>query len=157
MRLLLLRHALADPRTAKLTHAQRRRLRRVLYRLRRLQKTLDSVACGSGPGAAETADLVASKFGRPPIHPISAMNPKDSVEEVLAWLRTQPGDAVVALIEQEPALGQLAGVLTSGKLRRVLALQTWGACRLECDGAATPAAWMLRWLLTPRQLNDLKI
>jgi phosphohistidine phosphatase SixA len=157
MRLLLLRHALADPSTAKLAHSERRQLRRVVYRLRRLQRTIDVVACGAGPGAAESADLVASKFGRPPIHRLDLMKSNDSFEDVLAWLSAQPADAVIALIEREPALGRLAGVLTGGTRNRMLALQTWGVCRLECDGASTPAAWMLRWLLTPRQLNALKI
>lgn len=157
MRLLLLRHALGDAETARLTHAERRELRRVLYRLRRLQKSLDAIACGTGPGASEVARVVSRSFGKPPVKPLPALDANGVTDEVFAWLRTQPCDAVVALIGQEPELGRLAGLLTAGKPSRVIALQTNGLCRIDCDGLPTPAGGMLRWLLTPMQLRKLKV
>jgi phosphohistidine phosphatase SixA len=157
MRLLLLRHALADAERAPFTHAGRRELRRVVYRLRRLQKSLDIVACGARPGASEAAKIVARGYGKTPVQTLSALDSTGAGDQIIAWLRTQASDAVVALIGQEPELGRLVGLLTAGKPNRTVALQTHGLCRIDCDGLPTPAGGMLRWLLTPMQLKKLKV
>lgn len=157
MRVLMLRHAPAEEATAALSSARRRELRRVIYRLRRLQKGLDVVACGPSPGALETARMVAAAYGKVPVEALEGSCPNRLAEEALAWLRSKAGDSVIAVVDEEPALGRLAGFLTCGKSSRALALKVSGICRIDCDGLPTPASCMLRWLLTPAQLQSLKI
>ena len=123
MRVLMLRHAPAEEATAALSSARRRELRRVIYRLRRLQKGLDVVACGPSPGALETARMVAAAYGKVPVEALEGSCPNRLAEETLAWLRSKAGDSAIAVVDEEPALGRLAGFLTCGKSSRALALK----------------------------------
>ena len=157
MRVLLLRHPPCEQETGELSDARLRELRRVFHRLRRLQKQLDAVACGPSPGALETARKLAAAYRKIPVRRLADSCADESPEEIVVWLRTQASGAAIAIVDEEPALGRLAGFLTCGRPSRALALKVSGICRIDCNGPPAPAGGMLRWLLTPMQLQNLKV
>ena len=102
MRLLVIRHAIAEPRERfartdedddlrPLTRKGRRRMRRAARGLRALVPALDVLATSPLVRARQTADIVARAYGGPAPQTVEALRPDRPPDELLRWLHEQAG------------------------------------------------------------------
>ncbi|MBI4502759.1 MAG: histidine phosphatase family protein [Gemmatimonadetes bacterium] len=166
MDLLLIRHAIAEPRIdeggaqpedalRELTGKGRRRMQRVARALRRIRPDIEVLATSPFVRAAETAKILAAGYQN--LKPISIpeIQPGAGVDAMLAWLRGLDTSGTVVVVGHEPDLSNLASRLLSERHDGVLSLGKAGACLLEVPAGVPPAGATLVWLLTPRQLRWL--
>lgn len=165
MKVLLIRHARAQERSARTALAQRdhaRRLtdtgrkdmRRAAKGLRKIAPDLDILASSPLVRARETAEIIARVFGGPAITELAALAPGVTPEELLGWLREQGANSV-ALVGHEPDLSRMAAYLLSGEARGFIELKKGAACMIEFDSAPAAGTGTLSWLLAPGQLRRL--
>ena len=162
MQLVLIRHARAEERallkrdrTRALTVDGRRRMRKAARGLHTLLPGLSQIATSPLTRARQTAAIVAEARDDVNITLLSALTPGESPRTVLAWLRSQPVDATLALVGHEPDLGRLAGWLLSGKPSGFVQFKKGAAALLEFPGAPGAGKGTLVWLLTSAQLAAL--
>jgi phosphohistidine phosphatase len=166
MRLLLIRHAIAeeredfartgkDDRLRPLTDEGRKKMKQAARGLRSLVPEIDLLATSPLTRAAQTGAILDSVYGGIDVVEIDELSPETTPEEFLRWLRKQKGD-VIAGVGHEPSLSQILGWLLTGTDRRLFAFRKGGACLLEF-GDDEPAAGTatLLWALTPAQLRTL--
>jgi phosphohistidine phosphatase len=102
MRLLLIRHGIAETREdfartgegddlRPLTRAGRRKMRRAARGLRELVPAIDTLLTSPLVRARQTADIVARVYGGPAPWELEALRPERPPDELLHWLRAQPG------------------------------------------------------------------
>jgi phosphohistidine phosphatase len=167
MRLLLVRHAIAEERedfarTGKddglrpLTDEGRKRMKQAARGLRSLVPEIALLATSPLTRAAQTGAILDSVYGGLKVVEIEELSPDTTPEELLRWLRKQQKKEVVAAVGHEPSLSQILGWLLTGTDRRLFAFRKGGACLLEF-GDEEPAAGTatLLWALTPAQLRTL--
>lgn len=187
MQLVLIRHARAEERalfkrdrTRALTADGRRRMSKAARGLRALVPGLTGIATSPLLRARQTAEIVAAVYTSVDVVTLPALSPGVAPRTVLAWLRTQPQDTLLALVGHEPDLGQLAGWLLSGdrhewrkrgarsrphgdKRRSSFSARKTGfvqfkkgaAALIEFAGAPAAGEGTLVWLLTAAQLAAL--
>ena len=166
MRLLLIRHAIAeeredfartgkDDRLRPLTDEGRKKMKQAARGLRSLVPEIDLLATSPLTRAAQTGAILDSVFGGIDVVEVEELSPETTSEQFLRWLRQQKGD-VIAAVGHEPSLSQILGWLLTGTDRRLFAFRKGGACLLEL-GDDEPAAGTatLLWALTPGQLRML--
>lgn len=165
MKVLLIRHARAQERSARtalaqrdharrLTDAGRKDMRRAAKGLRKIAPDLDILASSPLVRARETAEIIARVFGGPAITELAALAPGVTPEELLGWLREQGANSV-ALVGHEPDLSRMAAYLLSGEARGFIELKKGAACMIEFDSAPAAGTGTLSWLLAPGQLRRL--
>ena len=162
MKVLLIRHARAQERTAlaqrdharRLTEAGRKDMRRAAKGLRKISPDLDILASSPLVRARETAEIVERVFGGPEITELAALAPGAAAEELLNWLRDQRA-GTVALVGHEPDLSRMAAYLLTGETRGFLELKKGAACMLEFESEPAAGAGSLCWSLAPGQLRRL--
>jgi phosphohistidine phosphatase len=76
-------------------------------------------------------------------------------EQLVAFLRTFPSNAVVLCVGHEPLLGEVASLLLCGKVLSNLPLKKAGAASLELMNGVKPGQARLRWWLQPGQLRAI--
>jgi len=165
MKLLIIRHALAGDkagfsRTGRpdslrpLTAEGRGKMRKAAKGLLALVVEIELLASSPFARAAQTADIVAKRFGvKPVLLPELAADRKP--KDLLPWLKAQSSKEAVAVVGHEPYLGWLASLLLSGSEASYLQLRKGGACLLEFTRAAAPGRARLLWALTCSQLRRL--
>lgn len=163
MQLLLIRHARAEERTLNqrdrtraLTEDGRRRMRKAARGLRTLIPRLTHIATSPLLRARQTAEIVAAFYESGEIVILPALSPGAAARDVLAWLRTQPNEAVFALVGHEPDLSQLAGWLLSGKPSGFVQFKKGAAALIKFTEAPAAGKGTLEWLLTAAQLAVLR-
>jgi len=165
MILYILRHALAEDAAAggdearHLTEVGRIRTRKAALGLRELGIELDVILTSPLARAAETAEIVAAVYA-------NGLTPN-----VLPELATgiAPGDAVAGLaphahndslmiVGHEPQLSALASILLTGEPDAMhLRMRKGGCVALELPpGRIQPGAAALLWMMTQRQLRQLR-
>ena len=161
MELLAIRHAIAVDRTDEVADADRpltddgrRRFRKVVRGLRRLDLRVDRILTSPWRRAAETAELAIPLLrigGGTEVTPLLAQAPTAELISQLAGYTV----ARIAVIGHEPWLGELLAMLLHGERRygEALPLKKGGVAHL--DGAATPAGMHLRALVPPKLLRKL--
>ena len=165
MRLLLIRHAIAeeredfartgkDDRLRPLTDEGRKRMKQAARGLRSLVPEIDLLATSPLTRAAQTGAVLDSVYGGLDVVEIEELSPETTPEELLRWLRKQKGD-VVAAVGHEPSLSQILGWLLTGTERRLFAFRKGGVCLLELDDEPAAGTATLLWALTPAQLRTL--
>ena len=172
MRLLLIRHAIAEDRArfAKSGHADdlrpltvegRKKMRKIAEGIARLVPKLDLVATSTLVRAVETGQMVARAYestgekSKVKVVEAAELAPGGATGKLLAWVTRQKAVQTVALVGHEPELSTLAGVMLTGDERSLLVLRKGGACLIETDAGATGKGGKLCWLLTPRQLRNM--
>jgi len=166
VRLLLIRHAIAeeredfartgkDDRLRPLTDEGRKKMKQAARGLRALVPEIDLLATSPLTRAAQTGAILDTVYGGLDVVEIEELAPETTPEELLRWLRKQKAD-VVAAVGHEPSLSQILGWLLTGTDRRLFAFRKGGACLLEFgeDEPAGGTATLL-WALTPAQLRTL--
>jgi phosphohistidine phosphatase len=165
MRLLLVRHAIAEDRedfarTGKddnlrpLTHEGRKKMKQAARGLRSLVPEIDLLATSPLTRAAQTAAILDSVYGGLDEVEIDELSPETTPEQFLRWLRQQKGD-VIAAVGHEPSLSQILGWLLTGTDRRLFAFRKGGACLLDFPDEPAGGTATLLWALTPAQLRTL--
>jgi phosphohistidine phosphatase len=166
MRLLLIRHAIAqereefeltgqDDRRRPLTEEGRRRMKRVARGLKTLAPVIDLLATSPLTRAAQTAAILDDAYGGLKEVEIAELAPEAAAGELLAWLGRQERRATVALVGHEPALSGFLGYLLTGEERRLQPLKKGGAALVELPTEIAAGAAELIWAIPPRVLADL--
>jgi phosphohistidine phosphatase len=168
MQLVLIRHARAEDRalfkrdrTRALTVDGRRRMRKAARGLHKLIPGISQIATSPLVRARQTAEIVATVCHCPEVVPLPALAPGGTGRAVLAWLRAQPADAMLALVGHEPDLGQLAGWLLCGarssstKRTGFVQFKKGAAALIEFTAAPAAGKGKLAWLLTAAQLAEI--
>ena len=165
MRLLLVRHAIAeeredfartgkDDRLRPLTDEGRKKMKQAARGLRSLVPEIDLLATSPLTRAAQTGAILDSVYGGIKVAEIKELSPETTPEQFLLWLRQQKGD-VIAAVGHEPSLSQILGWLLTGTDRRLFAFRKGGACLLEFPDEPAGGTATLLWALTPAQLRTL--
>jgi phosphohistidine phosphatase len=167
MKLLLVRHAVAEPRVEEggtqpddalraLTARGRRRMEEIARALAWLSDPPDVLASSPLVRATETAAILADAFeGVTPVS-VPELEPGAGPEAVVKWLRHLPADHTVAAVGHEPDLSITASWLIAGRKDPVLTFKKGGACLIDLEDGVGQGAATLRWLLTPKQLRALR-
>ncbi|MFL6292127.1 MAG: SixA phosphatase family protein [Thermoanaerobaculia bacterium] len=165
MRLLLVRHAIAeeredfartgkDDRLRPLTDEGRKKMKQAARGLRALVPEIDLLATSPLTRAAQTGAILDTVYGGLDEVEIEELSPETTPEAFLRWLRKQKGD-VIAAVGHEPSLSQILGWLLTGTDRRLFAFRKGGACLLELGDEPAGGTATLLWALTPAQLRTL--
>ena len=167
MKLLLIRHAIAeeredfartgkDDRLRPLTDEGRKKMKRAARGLRTLVSGIDLLATSPLTRAAQTGAILDSVYGGLDEVEIEELSPESTPEAFLRWLRLQEGECLAA-VGHEPGIGQILSWLLTGTERRLFTFRKGGACLLEFPDEDEPAGGTatLLWALTPGQLRTL--
>lgn len=166
MKLLVIRHAIAedreewartgqDDRLRPLTPRGRSRMKRGARGLARLAPRLDLLATSPLTRAVQTAGIVRSAYGGLQTVVLDALMPEQDPEALLRWLGLRSALGTVGLVGHEPHLSHVAGWLLTGSQTGVIRFKKGAACLLEFAEAPAPGGARLLWAWTPAQLRRL--
>lgn len=166
MRLLLIRHAIAEERedfarTGKddglrpLTEEGRKKMKQAARGLRTQVPEIALLATSPLTRAAQTGAILDSVYGGLKVVETKELSPEATPETFLRWLRKQQKKEVVAAVGHEPSLSQILGWLLTGTERKLHTFRKGGACLLEFDDEPAGGTATLLWALTPAQLRTL--
>lgn len=166
MRLLVVRHAIAEDREAfarsqkddaarPLTDEGRRKMAGVARGLKELIPELDLLAASPYKRAFETAEIIAHAYGALAVERVPELAPSAGVDRVLGWLTGQRSRGTLAIVGHEPDLSQLVCALLAGTNGPFLELRKGAACLLECSGALARGGATLDWFLGPKHLRRI--
>jgi len=163
MTLYLLRHGIAEERTAakpdrdrRLTPRGQTRMRRAASGLARLVGKVDAIFTSPYPRAAETARLAAAALpGRPRPRELDALAQDASPMDTLRALRTIVKGAHIVFVGHEPGLSRLASLLLTGSVDGVRIDLKKGGCIALTIRTPAPRAAVLDWVATPRVLRRI--
>src|SRR5689334_22700913 len=125
MRLLLIRHAIAEDRASfaatgqpddlrPLTDRGRKRMRKAARGLARLVAEVDVIATSPLARAIETTEIVARRIRARDVDMLDELRPEAAPEALGAWLLGHRRDGLVACVGHEPHLSSLAAWLLAG-------------------------------------------
>ena len=166
MRLLLIRHAIAEERedfarTGKddglrpLTEDGRKRMKQAARGLRGIVPEIELLATSPLTRAAQTGAILDSVYSGIDVVEVDELSPETTPEQFLRWLRQQKED-LIAAVGHEPSLSQILGWFLTGTDRRLFVFRKGGACLLEFgDDEPAGGTATLLWALTPAQLRML--
>jgi phosphohistidine phosphatase len=165
MRLLLIRHAIAEERedfarTGKddplrpLTDEGRKKMKQAAKGLCELVPDIELLATSPLTRAAQTGAIIDSIYGGLKVVEIEELSPETTPAAFLRWLR-QRDEGTIAVVGHEPSLGQIFSWLLTGTERRLLAFRKGGACLLEFAAEPGAGTATLLWALTPSQLCQI--
>jgi len=165
MKLLLIRHAIAeeredfarsgkDDRLRPLTEEGRKKMKQEAKGLREIVPEIDLLATSPLTRAAQTAAILDTVYGDLKEVEIKELSPEASPESFLRWLRKQKA-GTVAVVGHEPSLSLIVSWLLTGTERRLIAIRKGGACLLDFPDEVGGGTAILLWALTPAQLRAL--
>lgn len=165
MRLLVIRHAIAEDREAfaasgrddtlrPLTDQGRRKMRKAARGLRGLVRRIDALVSSPLTRALETAEIVRAEYELERVEQMPELAPEHPLPEAVAALGRFPGE-LMAIVGHEPQLGRLVTFLMTGSDRPAVEMKKGGACLLEFDGIPSAGAGSLLWSTRPSTLRDL--
>jgi phosphohistidine phosphatase len=167
MRLLVIRHAVAEERDAfaatgapdtqrPLTDDGRKKMRNGVRGLKEVVSRIDVLATSPLLRAAQTAEIVAKAYGGDlRTITVDELSPERRPDELLGWLRTHKLGDTVAVVGHEPHLGFLVGWLLTGRNDSFVDFKKGGAVLLEFDDPPSGGNAVLAWALPPRILRAL--
>jgi phosphohistidine phosphatase len=166
MRLLVVRHAIAEDReafarshkddaTRPLTPDGRRKMERAALGLKELVPELDLLAASPYKRALETAEIIGGAYDGMSVERVQELAPGAGVDRVVSWLAERHARGCVAVVGHEPDLGQLVCALLASTNGPFLELRKGAACLLELAGPVKRGAATLDWFLGPKHLRLL--
>jgi phosphohistidine phosphatase len=178
MRLLLIRHAIAQDREVfkergGLEDGERPLLKKGRARMKKgargLSQYADEVrqfATSPYARAAATARIVVKRAAFPKPVEVEALLPDRHPRELLAWiLQSQPKAAepadsaaahpIVAAVGHEPHLSRVIAWCVTGRETPLGELRKGGACLLRFDGEVQRGQGVIEWVLAAGQLRRL--
>lgn len=166
MQLYLIRHAIAVERdeadvqsdaSRALTPEGVKKMRRNAKALRKLDAPIDAVWTSPLVRAVQTAEILAAEFSiASRLRTVEALRPDGSFETITAELRLSADSPGIALVGHEPFLGEFASYLLTGSRAAEIEFKKGGVACFEIADFGDPFRARLRWLLTPRQMSELK-
>jgi len=170
MRLLIVRHAIAEDREIgargggakadrqrRVTEDGRRKFRKAAEALAELVPDLALIATSPYVRARETAELLATAFGKAPVvSELADLAPDGDNAGVLRFALAQKALPALACVGHEPNLSSLAGYLLTGRDKSFLELRKGGAVLLEFPARLVAGGAILQWHLAPGMLRDLR-
>jgi phosphohistidine phosphatase len=165
MKLLLIRHAIAeeredfaktgkDDRLRPLTDEGRKKMKQAARGLQTIAPEIDLLATSPLTRAAQTGAIVDSVYGGLKEVEIEELSPESSPSDFLRWLRKQKAGCIAA-VGHEPSLSLILSWLLTGSERRIFAFRKGGACLLDFPDEVGAGTATLSWALTPAQLREL--
>jgi phosphohistidine phosphatase len=165
MKLLLIRHAIAeeredfartgkDDRLRPLTDEGRKKMKQGAKGLKGLVPEIDLLATSPLTRAAQTGAILDTVYGGLKEVEIEELSPEATPNEFLLWLRKQEAGTVAA-VGHEPSLSLILAWLLTGTERRLFAFRKGGACLLELPDEVGAGTATLLWALTPAHLRGL--
>jgi phosphohistidine phosphatase len=166
MRLLVIRHAVAEERDAfavtgqsdaqrPLTDEGRKKMKAAARGLKGLVPKLNVLATSPLLRAAQTAEIVSREYGGLECRTVPELSPERRPDELLGWLRGHQLGDTVAIVGHEPHLGFLVGWLLTGRNDSFVDFKKGGAVLLEFDDPPAGGNAVLAWVLPPRLLRTL--
>jgi phosphohistidine phosphatase len=165
MKLLLIRHAIAeeredfartgkDDRLRPLTDDGRKKMKQGARGLRKVVPHIELLATSPLTRAAQTGAIVDSVYGGLKEVEIAELSPEAKPVDFLRWLRKQKAECVAA-VGHEPSISLILSWLLTGGERHIFSFRKGGACLLEFPDEIGAGTASLAWALTPGQLRDL--
>jgi phosphohistidine phosphatase len=165
MKLLLIRHAIAeeredfartgkDDRLRPLTDEGRKKMKQGARGLQEIVPEIDLLATSPLTRAAQTGAIVDSVYGGLKEVEIGELSPGSTPTDFLRWLRKQKAGCIAA-VGHEPSISLILSWLLTGSERRIFAFRKGGACLLDFPDEVGAGTATLLWALTPAQLREL--
>ncbi|HEY2291027.1 MAG TPA: histidine phosphatase family protein [Thermoanaerobaculia bacterium] len=165
MKLLLIRHAIAeeredfaktgkDDRLRPLTEEGRKKMKQVARGLQEIVPEIDLLATSPLTRAAQTGAIVDSVYGGLKEVEIAELSPGSTPNDFLRWLRKQKAGCIAA-VGHEPSISLILSWLLTGSERRIFSFRKGGACLLDFPDEIGAGTATLLWALTPAQLREL--
>ena len=165
MRLLIIRHAIAEDREVfadtgrddamrPLTAEGSRKMRRAARGLRRIVPVIDELVASPLTRASETAEIVRREYEIDRVETADVLRPGTSLDDTVRWLAERNAD-LVAAVGHEPDLSRLTTYLISGEDRSAVQLKKGGACLISLDDRPARGGGYLVWSVPPGILRDL--
>jgi phosphohistidine phosphatase len=166
MRLLVIRHAVAEERDAfavtgqpdtqrPLTDDGRKKMKAAARGLKGIVPKLNVLATSPLLRAAQTAEIVSREYGGVESRTVEELSTERRPDELLGWLRGHQLGDTVAIVGHEPHLGFLVGWLLTGRNDSFVDFKKGGAALLEFDDPPSGGNAVLSWALPPRLLRSL--
>ena len=161
MKIHLLRHAEAEDASPsgrdadrRLTDTGKKRMRLVAKAIAKLDPAYDAVLVSPLVRSHQTAESVAGACGfRKAFIETKNLLPNADPEEILVELgRLEAGS--VLLVGHQPHFGRLLGRLVTGRRDTEIPMKKAGLAEVEIDGDPSIARAELKWLLSPRLLEE---
>jgi phosphohistidine phosphatase len=165
MKLLVVRHAIAedrdefsatgqDDRLRPLTSAGARKMKRGARGLRTLVPSIDMLAASPLVRAAETAEILRNVYGLESVATVVALEPERPAGDVASWLATVGAAGVVAVVGHQPQLGLLVSYLIGAGDRSAVEMKKGGATLVEIEPNRDQPGQLI-WSLPPKILRSL--
>jgi len=157
MEIYLLRHGIAEERSAtgrdadrRLTDEGRSKLRRVLERAHQAGVSPSLILSSPLRRALETAEIAAHELGyEGKIVRIPALVPEASPQEVWNALREHRSESAVLLAGHEPLFSSTVAYLL-GSTREMVHFRKGALVRIDVQATGPTPAGVLEWLLTAK-------
>src|SRR5258708_29674260 len=165
MMLYILRHAAAeeaasggDDGARKLTERSKEKMLGAAAGLRAMGLKFDAILTSPLARATETAELVAGAYDNaPPPQVLPALATGVAAADAVSALRAFAKLDEVMIVGHEPQLTAIASILLTGASDVVhLKLKTGGCIALELPARFERGGGEMRWMLTHRQLRQMR-
>ena len=172
MKILLLRHAVAEDRAVfeqkgeidrlrPLTDAGRQKMTKAVKGLKKVLPRTTTIVSSPYLRARQTADLLAESLSIPVVES-DVLCPSCGVDRVMRWLESQQATrkgsrdkkGLIVLVGHEPQLSHLLGYLLTGSRRSIIKLKKGSATLVSCKLGQVRSGKML-WSLTAKQLRQV--
>lgn len=166
MRLLLIRHAIAEDREKlggddarrPLTPDGKRKMKIAARGLRTVCPKIDILATSPLVRAVQTAEIVYRAFDEKPqfVELDFLSGDGGPPAALLQWARDHDADGgTLAAVGHEPDLGRWAGWFLTGKEQPIVKFKKGAACALDFPGRLAGGKAVLEFLLQPGELRKL--
>jgi phosphohistidine phosphatase len=164
MLLYIMRHGLAEEPTPKGDDAARKltpkgadKIRKAAAGMRATGLAFNMILTSPAARAAETAEIVANELGGPKPKEVPELSTGASPASALEALSKLRLPESVVVVGHEPTLSRLASLMLTGSSESVgIKLKQGGAVALEFPDRVEQGAAQLRWMMTQRQLRQLR-
>jgi phosphohistidine phosphatase len=164
MMLYLMRHGLAEEPTPKGDDSARKltpkgadKIRKAAAGMRAASLAFDMILTSPAARAAETAEIVANELGGPKPKAVPELSTGASPAGALeALIKLRLPESVV-VVGHEPTLSRLASLMLTGSSESIgIKLKQGGVIALEFPDRVEQGAAQLRWMMSQRQLRQLR-
>jgi len=167
MRLLIIRHGVADDREAfaksgqddalrPLTKDGRKKMKKAAMGLKQVVPELTVIATSPLVRAVQTGEILASEYDGVRTVQVAALSPRKPPAALLEWVNAHGPQATVALVGHEPHLGTFLSWLVSGLQESFVDLKKGGAAMVEAPSPVAAGRAKLLWMAKPGQLRRLR-
>ena len=170
MRLILIRHGIAEDQEAfaksgeedslrPLTRSGRRKMKLAANGLRKLLPKIDLLATSPFKRAAQTAGIIFTAYkDEPQFVELPLLATAHPLKKLVEWLNSNNGPAgTIALVGHEPSLSRLAGWFTGGREKSIVTLKKGAACIIDFPGRVAAGKGVLHGLFQPGDLRRQKM